>query len=64
MFQSMDSKLWAVTADYINTFYQFKHEAYCVFNVDITSHDVRHLTAFDIGANFEGPTSEVTTIPE
>jgi hypothetical protein len=47
MFQSRDSKLWAVTADSINIFYQFKHEAYCVFNVDLTSHDVRHLIIFD-----------------
>jgi hypothetical protein len=47
MFQSRDSKLWAVTADSINTFYQFKHDAYCVFNVDLKSHDVRHLTIFD-----------------
>ena len=27
--------------------HQFKHEAYCVFNVDLTSHDVRHLFIFD-----------------
>jgi hypothetical protein len=27
--------------------HQFKHEAYCVFNVDLTSHDVRHLIIFD-----------------